>query len=70
MSKTITIKIPPWISEEEVVRIVKEVIARLGGRVDVNELRRDLNIKPEDLVVDLEIYDADSLELKEKERLK
>jgi len=70
MSKTITIRVPPWLSEEEVARIVEEVIARLGGRIGVNDLRKDLNIKPEDLAEDLETYDVDYLELKEKERLK
>lgn len=70
MSKTITIRVPPWLSEEEVARIVEEVIARLGGRIGVNDLRKDLNIKLEDLAEDLETYDVDYLELKEKERLK
>jgi len=68
--RTITVKIPPWLSEEEVRRIVEEVIAKLGGRVSVDDLRKELNIKPEDLVEDLETYDVNHLEFKEKERLK
>ncbi len=70
MFRTITVKIPPWLSEEEVRRIVEEVIAKLGGRVSVDDLRKELNIKPEDLVEDLETYDVNHLEFKEKERLK
>jgi len=32
------------LSEEEVRRIVKEVIARLNGRISIEELREELNI--------------------------
>ena len=50
MPKSITIKIPSWLSEEEVRRINDEIIARLSGRVSVNDLRKDLKIRPEDLM--------------------
>jgi len=40
--KTITIKIPLWPSEEEVIRIIEEDIAKLSGRISVDELRRGL----------------------------
>ena len=63
-------KLPPWLSEEEFRRIVNEVVARLGGKVSVNELRKELGVKPEDLVEEIETYDVEHLELKEKERLK
>ncbi|ADM27573.1 conserved hypothetical protein [Ignisphaera aggregans DSM 17230] len=63
-------ELPPWLSEEEFRRIVKELVARLGGRVGVDELRRELGVKPEDLVEDIETYDVEELELREKERLK
>ena len=68
--KTITVKVPSWVSEEEFRRIVEEVIVRLGGRVSVDELRRELNIRFEDLVEEVETFDVGSLEFKEKERLK
>jgi len=64
------VELPPWLSEEEFRRIVEELVARLGGRVSIDELRRELGVKPEDLTEDIETYDAEQLELKEKERLK
>ncbi len=56
--------------EKEFREIVKESAARLRGRVSVDELRRELGVKPEDLVEEIETYDIEHLELKEKERLK
>jgi len=47
------VELPPWLSEEEFKRIVKELIAKLGGRVGIDELRRELGVKPEDLVEDI-----------------
>jgi len=70
VSRVITVKLPPWLSEEEFSRIVKELVARLGGRVSIDELRRELGVKPEDLAEDIETYDVGQLELKEKERLR
>jgi len=70
VSKVVTVKLPPWLSEEEFSRIVKELIARLGGKVSIDDLRRELGVKPEDLAEDIETYDVEQLELKEKERLK
>lgn len=55
---------------KEFREIVKESAARLRGRVSVDELRRELSVKPEDLVEEIETYDIEHLELKEKERLK
>ncbi len=70
MSKVVTVELPPWLSEEEFRRIVKEIVSRLGGKVSVDELRKELGIKPGDLVEDIETYNVEYLELKEKERLK
>jgi len=64
------VELPPWLSEEEFRRIVKELVTRLGGRVSIDELRRELGVKPEDLAEDIETYDVEELELKEKERLR
>ncbi len=38
-------RIPPWLSEEEVKEIIKAVLARLGGRVDVADVREMLGIR-------------------------
>jgi len=70
VSRVITVKLPPWLSEEEFSRIVEELVARLGGRVSIDELRKELGVEPEDLADDIETYDAEQLELKEKERLR
>ena len=70
MSKVVTVELPPWLSEEEFRRIVKEIVARLGGKISIDELRKELGVKPEDLTEEIEVYDAEHLELKEKERLK
>ena len=70
-SRTITVKLPPWISEDEARRMIEEVIARLGGRVGVDEIRVKLGVKPEELVEDLEEeeYDVEELRRRERERL-
>jgi len=70
VSKVVTVELPLWLSEEEFSRIVKELVARLGGRVSIDELRGELGIKTEDLAENIETYDVEQLELKEKERLK
>ncbi len=69
MSKRITIEIPPWLSEEEFMKIIRKILNELEGRVSIDELRKELGIKTEDLVEDLETYDVENLEAKEKERL-
>jgi len=37
MSRSVIVRVPPRLSEEEVKKIIETVIARLGGRVDVAE---------------------------------
>jgi len=67
MGKTATVSIPSWVDEEEFRRIVEEVVKRLG--VPVQELRRRLGVRPEDLVEDLDAVDVEALEARERERL-
>ena len=70
MVKELKIKIPSWDSEEEVNSIVEMIIARLGGYRSIDEIRRELGIKPEDLVEKIEEeYDVEELENRERERL-
>ncbi len=48
---------------------MEAVLARLGGRVDVSEVKEMLGIKSEELTEDIEVYDVGELRRKEKERL-
>ncbi len=69
MSKSVVVRAPPWISEEEVKKVIETVIARLGGRIDVAEVREMLGIGSEDLTEEIEVYDVEELRRREKERL-
>ncbi len=69
MSKSVSVKVPPWLSEEEVKRIIEMLLARLGGRISVDEVREILGIRPDELTEDLEIYSIEELRRKERERL-
>jgi len=69
MGKTVTVSIPSWVDEDEFRRIVDSFVKRLEGRVPVEELRRRLGVRPEDLVEDLDVVDVEALEARERERL-
>jgi hypothetical protein len=60
--KTVTVSIPPWVDEDEFMRIVEEIVKGLEGRVSAEELRRRLGVRPEDL----DAADADIVEAREK----
>ncbi len=70
-SKTITVSLPPWVSEEEARRVIEEVIARLWGRISIEEVRAKLGVKKEQLLEDIETeeYDVEELRRRERERL-
>jgi len=69
MGKTVTVSIPSWVDEDEFRRFVDMFFKRLEGRVPVEELRRRLGVRPEDLVEDLDAVDVEALEARERERL-
>lgn len=69
MSKEIKIRIPSWLSEEEFKKAVNELVSELSGVVGIEELRRELGIRSEDLTEDLEVYDVKELREKEKGRI-
>ena len=50
--------------------MLEDFVARLGGRVSVGDVRRELGVGPEDLEEDVGVFDVERLELKEKERLR
>jgi hypothetical protein len=55
--------------EDEFRRFVDIFVKRLEGRVPVEELRRRLGVRPEDLVEDLDLADVEAIEARERERL-
>jgi len=69
--KTITVRLPPWVSEEEARRVVEEVTARLWGRISIEEVRAKLGVEKEQLLEDIESgeYDVKELRRRERERL-
>jgi hypothetical protein len=69
MGKTVTVSIPSWVDEDEFRRIVDMFVKRLEGRVPVEELRRRLGVRPEDLAEALDAVDVEALEARERERL-
>ena len=69
MTKTITIEIPEWVDEEKLRKAISEAISQALSpkEVSIEELRRILKIKPEELKEELEI-DVDIEKLREKEK--
>ena len=69
--RTITVSLPPWLSEEEAQKVIEEVIARLWGRISIEEIRAKLGVKKEQLLEDVEAgeYDVEELRRRERERL-
>ncbi|MCE4601198.1 MAG: hypothetical protein F7C38_06505 [Desulfurococcales archaeon] len=70
--RTITVKLPPWISEEEAWRVVEEIVARLWGRVSIEEVRSKLGVRREQLLEDIEEageHDIEELRKRVRERL-
>lgn len=45
------------------------MVEELGGAVDIDVLRKELRVRPDELVEELEVYDVKELERREKERL-
>ncbi len=66
MRKTVTVNIPSWVDEDEFRRIVDKVVEWIEGRVPVEELRRRLGVRPEDLAEDLDAADAEALKTQDK----
>ncbi|MEB2793752.1 MAG: hypothetical protein G5Z43_000045 [Caldisphaeraceae archaeon] len=69
--KTITVRLPPWVSEEEARRAIEEVVAKLWGRTSIEEIRVKLGVKRERLLEDIEVgeYNIKELRRHERERL-
>ena len=72
MSRVVTIRlrVPEWVSDEEIERIVREIEERLRSSMPIDVLRKVLGVREEDLVDRLEPIDWRELEKREKERLR
>jgi hypothetical protein len=67
--KTVTVSIPSWVDEDEFRRFVDILVKMLEGRVPVEELRRRLGVRPEDLAEDLDAVEVETLEARERPAL-
>jgi len=67
-SKVLVVRLPPWVSEEEARRAIEGLIARLGGRLSVEEVRALLGVTEDELRDDVEAGDYDVAELRRRER--
>ena len=67
---TIRLRVPEWVGDEDVERIVREIEERLENSVPVAALRKVLGIREEELLDRLEPVDWREFEEKEKERLR
>lgn len=67
---TVRLRVPKWVSDEEVERIVRDIEETLENSVPISALREMLDVKENELVDRLEPIDWQELEAKEKERLK
>lgn len=70
--KTITIEVPDWIDEEKLREAITKAISEVLSQKEmtIDEIRKILGIKPEDLSEELEIVNIEKLREKEKDRLK
>jgi len=67
---TLRIRVPEWISEEEVERIARKIEEKLESSIPVSVLRKILGIRKEDLVDSIEPIDWREIEEREKKRLR
>ena len=69
MVKTITIQIPDWVDEEKLRKAIIQALSQVTKELPIEEVRKMLGVKPEDLTEELEVEDL-KLREKEKRRLK
>ncbi len=72
MGKIIQIEVPEWVDERMIKKAVSRIIEEISSKKEmtIEELRKAIGVKPEELVDELEIIDVEELREKEKERIK
>ena len=61
MPKQIIIEVPDWIDEEKFRKAITQAISQAIKELSIEEVRKMLGIKPEDLTEELEIEDVEKL---------
>ena len=67
---TVRLRVPPWLSDKDVERLVKQLEEELWDQVPVAHLRQALGISDDELSYDVELVDWRELEEKEKKRIR
>ncbi|AIG97116.1 hypothetical protein [Archaeoglobus fulgidus] len=70
MSKQLVIDIPEWMDEEKLRNAILQAVFKATRELSIEEVRKMLGIKSEDLTDELDVEGVEKLREKEKERLK
>ena len=70
MGKVIQIEVPDWVDEEKLRSAIVQAISCATKELPIEEVRKILGIRLEDLTEELEVEDIEKLREREKDRLK
>ena len=70
MTKQIVIEVPDWVDEEKLRKAIVQAISQATKELSIEEVRKILGIRPEDLTEELEVENIEKLREREKDRLK
>ena len=70
MGKVIQIEVPDWVDEEKLRNAIVQAISQTTKELPIEEVRKILEIRPEDLTEELEVENIEKLREREKDRLK
>ena len=70
MGKVIQIEVPDWVDEEKLRSAIVQAISQTTKELPIEEVRKILEIRPEDLTEELEVENIEKLREREKDRLK
>ena len=70
MGKVIQIEVPNWVDEEKLRNAIVQAISHATKELPIEEVRKILGIRQEDLTEELEVENVEKLREREKDRLK
>ncbi len=70
MGKVIQIEVPDWVDEEKLRNAIVQAISQTTKELPIEEVRKILGIRQEDLTEELEVENVEKLREREKDRLK